>query len=265
MRLRQIALAARDLDAATDDLCAVLGIEIAFRDPGVKVFGLRNAVMPVGDTFLEVVSPIDPGASAARWLSRRGGDGGYMAILQTPDLAAERRRLERLGVRVVWEASLEDIAAIHLHPRDVGAAIVSFDEPRPPESWRWAGPWRGHVRNDRVGVLRGAVLQAADPDALAARWGEVLGLPVSPGRLPEEAGPHRTRRRNAALRAGRRRSWRGTRCNRDRGRGCRALPGRRPRARSRNGSGRRRPDLRHPHRPRLEHPAPLSGPRLWPL
>lgn len=181
MRLRQIALAARDLDAATDDLCAVLGIEIAFRDPGVKVFGLRNAVMPVGDTFLEVVSPIDPGASAARWLSRRGGDGGYMAILQTPDLAAERRRLERLGVRVVWEASLEDIAAIHLHPRDVGAAIVSFDEPRPPESWRWAGPWRGHVRNDRVGVLRGAVLQAADPDALAARWGEVLGLPVSRG------------------------------------------------------------------------------------
>lgn len=186
MRLRQIALAARDLDAATDDLCAVLGIEIAFRDPGVKVFGLRNAVMPVGDTFIEVVSPVDPGASAARWLSRRGSDGGYMVIFQAPDLAAERRRLETLGVRVVWEASLEDIAAIHLHPRDVGAAIVSFDEPRPPESWRWAGPWRRHVRNDRVGVLRGAVLQAADPEALAARWGEVLGLPVVPGGSGQE-------------------------------------------------------------------------------
>ena len=34
MRLRQIALVARDFDAVTDDLCAGLGIEIAFRKPG---------------------------------------------------------------------------------------------------------------------------------------------------------------------------------------------------------------------------------------
>ena len=37
--------------------------------------------MPVGDTFLEVVSPIDPKATAERYLARRGGDGGYMEPL----------------------------------------------------------------------------------------------------------------------------------------------------------------------------------------
>ena len=61
MRLRQIALAAHDLDAATDLLCDVLGIEIGFRDPGVAEIGLVNAVMPVGSDFLQVVSPPHPG------------------------------------------------------------------------------------------------------------------------------------------------------------------------------------------------------------
>ncbi len=186
MRLRQIALVARDLDAVVDDLCAVFGLEVGYRDPGVKVFGLRNAVLPLADTFLEVVSPIDPGASAERLLVRRGGDGGYMVILQTRGLEAERRRLEELGVRVVWETALDDIATLHLHPRDVGAAIVSLDEAWPPESWRWAGPWREHVRTERVRGLRNAWLQADDPAALARRWGQVLNRPVQDAEHPRE-------------------------------------------------------------------------------
>ena len=46
MRLRQIALAATDLTASVDALTDVLGIEVAFNDPGVAAFGLVNAVMP---------------------------------------------------------------------------------------------------------------------------------------------------------------------------------------------------------------------------
>ena len=56
MRLRQIALVAQELDPVVENLCAVLGIEVGFNDPGVAAFGLHNAVMPVGDTVLEVVS-----------------------------------------------------------------------------------------------------------------------------------------------------------------------------------------------------------------
>ena len=42
MRLRQIALAARDLSTTVDTLCEVLGIEVAFNDPGVATFGLEK-------------------------------------------------------------------------------------------------------------------------------------------------------------------------------------------------------------------------------
>jgi hypothetical protein len=87
MRLRQVALVARDLEATVADLCAVLEIEVAFRDPGVALFGLVNAVLPVGDTFLEVVSPVKPGRPPSACV-RRGGDAGYMVIVQVADLAA---------------------------------------------------------------------------------------------------------------------------------------------------------------------------------
>jgi hypothetical protein len=180
MRIRQIALVARELEPVVADLCAVFGIEVSLRDPGVAEFGLHNAVMPIGDTFLEVVSPVREGSSAGRFLERRGGDGGYMVILQTPDLAGDRRRAEALGVRVVWQIALSDIATVHLHPRDLGAALVSLDQPRPPDSWRWAGPgWERAMRTDVVRRIVGVELQAKDPAALARRWGEVLGRSIT--------------------------------------------------------------------------------------
>ena len=186
MFIRQIALVARELEPIVADLSAVFGIVVAFRDPGVGMFGLHNAVMPIGDTFLEVVSPVRAGTTAGRLLERRGGDGGYMVIVQTSDLAGDRRRLDALGVRVVWEIALDDIATVHLHPRDVGGAIVSLDEPRPAEAWRWAGPtWHDAVRTDVVARMTGATIAATDPPRMAARWAEVLGVPRD-GRSPTE-------------------------------------------------------------------------------
>ena len=99
--------------------------------------------MPIGNQLLEVVSPKEENTSAGRLLDRQGGDGGYMVILQTDDLAGARARAEAGGARVVWELALDDIATVHLHPRDVGGAIVSLDESKNPDDWRWAGPgWR---------------------------------------------------------------------------------------------------------------------------
>jgi len=188
MRIRQIALVARELEPVVDDLCAVLGVEVACNDPGVAEFGLKNAVMALGDQFLEVVCPVRADATAARYLERRRGDGGYMVILQSADLDADRAHLARVGARIVWEIAFDDIATIHLHPRDVGGAIVSLDRPLPPASWRWAGPgWEEKSGRSDARAILGAEIQSDDPGALASRWGEVLGVPVA----RESGGPPR--------------------------------------------------------------------------
>jgi hypothetical protein len=100
-----------------------------------------------------------------------------MLILQTDDLVRARSRLAALGVRTVFEAEYPDISAVHLHPKDIGGAIVSIDEPRPATAWRWGGPgWRlqpGARAGQRV---VGVQVEAHDPPAMAARWAQVLGL-----------------------------------------------------------------------------------------
>jgi hypothetical protein len=176
-RLRQVALVAADGERVAGALRETFGWGTAFRDRGVGQFGLANSVFAVGDTFVEVVAPLGPGTTAGRYLERRGGDSGYMAIFQVPDLAAARRRVAALGVRVVWSADLGDVAGTHLHPKDVPGALVSIDWADPPESWRWAGPaWTGKAPPHGAGGIVGLTIEVDDPASAAARWAGVLGL-----------------------------------------------------------------------------------------
>ncbi len=182
MRLRQIALVARALRPVETEILDRLGLEVCYRDPGLATFGLRHGLYPIGDRLLEVVVPKQPGTTAERFLERRAGDGGYMVIVQADDLDAERARLAETDVRVVFEAKVEGIRGLHLHPKDVGGAILSIDQADPPESWAWAGQdWAYHSRNEVVKDLVAVTLQASDPDAMANRWGVALGRPVAHG------------------------------------------------------------------------------------
>jgi hypothetical protein len=171
VRLRQVVVAARELEPAVEELRAALPLGEPFADPGVGLFGLHNAVMALGDCFVEVVSPAQEGTAAGRFLDR-DGDGPYMVLFQVDDLPAARERVQALGIREVWGVELPDIAAVHLHPADIGGAIVSLDQPVPPESWRWGGPDWAPTGNHRTA---GVTLTAADPDATRERWSTVLG------------------------------------------------------------------------------------------
>ena len=177
IRLRQVALVAHDLDAVEEDLVVKLGLEPCVRDLGVSQFGLRNVLFPVGERLLEVVSPIEAGTTAGRQLARRDGDGGYMVLVQSDDLVGDRERLDTLGVRVVLEASMPGIEGVHLHPKDVGGAILSIDETADWLDWPWAGSmWRDHVRTEVVSDLVAVEIQAHNPATKAGRWAAVLGV-----------------------------------------------------------------------------------------
>lgn len=98
--------------------------------------------------------------------------------LVAEDLDADRKRLSDLSVCIVWELALEDIETLHLHPRDVGGAILSLDVADRPSSWRWAGPdWQAHRKTDTTEWITGVEIQSDDPAALAGRWGEIVEAP----------------------------------------------------------------------------------------
>lgn len=186
LRLRQIALVARALEPVERQLTSVLATEVCFRDPGVGKYGLHNALWALGGTFLEVVAPTRDGTAAGRYLDRRGGDGGYMYIVDCDDLDARRAQLRADGLRVVEDVRAGDAVlwseAIHLHPKDTGGCLLSIDRHSGGTDtmggYRWAGAdWQSKARRDAA--ISGAVLQCDDPAATAQRWARLLGRPAA--------------------------------------------------------------------------------------
>lgn len=166
-------VAASDLDAVAGELVQRLKLEEPYADPGVGHFGLRNAVFALGDTFLEVVSPVQPDTAAGRLIERRGGDCGYMLMFQVENLAARREQVAALGIREVFDVSLDDMAEVHLHPADIRGAIVSLSEPSPVTAWRWGGP--GWESRAAAVTLAGATVEVAERQATEQRWERILG------------------------------------------------------------------------------------------
>ena len=181
MRLRQIALVTPELRAVEHEICDKLGLEVCYRDPGLSHFGLRHGLYAIGDQILEVVAPKQPGTTAERFLERRRGEGGYMVLLQTENIEQHNSRLTEIDIRIVHDGEIAEkdasIRGIHLHPKDVGGAILSLDEAHPPESWLWAGQdWLYHSLNGVVTGINAIDIQAKDPDSMAERWSNAIGI-----------------------------------------------------------------------------------------
>jgi catechol 2,3-dioxygenase-like lactoylglutathione lyase family enzyme len=185
MKLRQCVFVTKDLESSREELCDILGIEVAFRDPGVAKWGLVNVVCPTGHDFLEIVTPFQEGTSAGRYIERRHGDGGYMVIIQVDDAQAERKRVTDLGIRAVAQKDLPEYNYTHFHPADTSGVLLSLDTTFAPpgiDPALWWPPaekgWLKHARSDVTNGLAGVEIQHDDPDKAAATWSKILDRPA---------------------------------------------------------------------------------------
>ena len=184
MRLRQICLVAPHLQPVVDDIAAIMGLNICYRDGNVAKYGLENALLSVDTTLLEVVAPTQPGTAAGRFIEKTGGRGGYMAIFSCADPDERGRHAATLGVRTANVIDHAPYHGVQLHPRDCRAAFIEFNHtagsddifgPYPP-----AGPdWQKAIRRDVTTALIGVEMQSPEPQDLAQHWSRIIGIPVS--------------------------------------------------------------------------------------
>ncbi len=193
LRLRQIALVAPELEPAVDELRALFGIEVCFRDPGVAHFGLVNALLPVGNQFIEIVAPTRDGTAGGRYLERRGGAGGYMVITQCDDHAprqATRRTTRRTHRQSVRNARIPQ----HADAPEGHRRLVLRNRPtarRRRARSRWAVGAGGRRRLEESQATRDASrgfrprrYKPTTRQHVAARWAEIAELPVRAGKIP---------------------------------------------------------------------------------
>ena len=180
MRLRQLVIATSEIDPLADSICDLFELRRTFSDPELIVFGLKNVLIPLGDTFLELVTPVKDNTAAERFLKKRGGDGGYMVIVDSLDLDKERKRLKTVELDIVWHENRKADGiqgqALHLHPKQVGGAILSIDNMKPASSWLWAGTdWEKDINKSMVSHLSGVNICTPNPNNLLSNWERALG------------------------------------------------------------------------------------------
>lgn len=214
VRLRQVALVARDLARARREITEILGVPVIYEDPQVGQWGLENFLVPLGGDTLEVVAPTRPGTTAGRLLDKRG-DGGYMIIMQTEDAVARSRKIEAAGLSKVifkhpfsssypsWGGVKDEGWCIQYHPKGFkGGMMPELDchtpcEKNPTPLTDRFSPWHPCGADyDRYVVemrkashlhLGGCNLhlggEDSDMDGAARQWSDTFGIPVYHGQL----------------------------------------------------------------------------------
>jgi len=184
LRLRQVCLVAQDLEPAVSDLAGILGLSVCVRDFHVDVYGLTNALLPIGSHLIEIVAPLREGTAAERFIAKSGGRGAYMAIFECSDPERRQVHVESLGIRTPHIIDRAEYRNVQLHPKDCGAAILEFarsnEQAEGAGEWWPAGPdWRFVASHEQRSELVGLEISSPEPERLASHWAGILELPLT--------------------------------------------------------------------------------------
>jgi methylmalonyl-CoA/ethylmalonyl-CoA epimerase len=101
-KIEHIAVAVEDLDAAIAHYRDVWGIEAVGRER-VEDQGVEEVMLPVGDSFIQLLGATGPDTIVARFLKRRG-EGLHHIAYEVDDLDGTLMALKERGVRLIDEA-----------------------------------------------------------------------------------------------------------------------------------------------------------------
>ena len=169
-RLRHYVIAARDMEAVCDQIYKTLDLEPTPKSEGPEptlAFGFRTHMMRIGTTMLEIVSPIREKHQLQDFFAERGGDGGFMVVMQTYDDDALLARAAAANHKLAFE--IKNFMGQHLMQFDYKTfgSRFEFYKYTPEDNW-WGDPL-GRPYNDPRAVedILGATVAVENPGAIA--------------------------------------------------------------------------------------------------
>ncbi|MGH9776932.1 MAG: methylmalonyl-CoA epimerase [Candidatus Acidiferrales bacterium] len=129
MKLDHIGVAVRSLDQALKFFRDTLGLTLkGIEDvPAEKV---RVAMLPLGDTRIELLEATADDSAIARFIEKRG-EGIHHIAIEVSGLDAHLKRLEAAGVRILpgkGEYGASGHRYAFLHPAGCGGVLVELVE-----------------------------------------------------------------------------------------------------------------------------------------
>ncbi|MGH6644225.1 MAG: hypothetical protein ACRED3_16175 [Bradyrhizobium sp.] len=169
-RVRHYVIAAKDLEAVCGQLYTLLDIEPPTKPPEKEptlAFGFRTRMMRVGTTMIEVVSPIREKHQLQDFFLERGGDGGFMVVMQTYDDTALLARAAAANHKLAFE--MKNFMGQHLMQFDYKTfgARFEFYKYTPEDNW-WGNPLTGDYNDPKAAEdILGAEVAVENPGAIA--------------------------------------------------------------------------------------------------
>jgi methylmalonyl-CoA/ethylmalonyl-CoA epimerase len=129
-RIDHIGIAVEDLDQALALWRDSLGVECAHIEE-LPERGVRIAMLPIGDTRLELIAPMREDSEISSALARRG-PGLHHLCLSSADVDGDLARLEERGVRLIdkaGKAGAEGCKVGFVHPKGTGGVLLELSQP----------------------------------------------------------------------------------------------------------------------------------------
>jgi len=138
-KVHHVAIVVRDMNAALRVYRDQLGLPLDVLLP-IESNGVRIAFLPVGESNIELVEPIDPGTGVARFLETRG-EGFHHVCLEVDDVAAELDRLAGHGLELIDKAPRRGAEGpvAFIHPRSCNGVLVELIEAPGGPAWKTLG------------------------------------------------------------------------------------------------------------------------------
>ncbi len=130
-RLNHVAIAVKDLAAATRTYRETLGAEVSAPE-AIEEHGVTVVFITLPNTKIELLEPLGADSPIARFLDRNPDGGIHHVCYEVDDILAARDRLVRTGARVLGSGEPRIGAhgkpVLFLHPKDFNGTLVELEQ-----------------------------------------------------------------------------------------------------------------------------------------
>lgn len=125
-----VGVAVPDLDEAIALYRDVFGMQLLHEETNEEQ-GVREAMMGVGDSAVQLLAPLGPDSTIAKFIDRNG-PGIQQVAYRVEDVDAVCATLRERGVRLLYPEPKRGTANSRInfvHPKDAGGVLMELVEP----------------------------------------------------------------------------------------------------------------------------------------